>query len=216
MSTNAGLAILAVQQGDSAACGELYAALKSQSRSLVSLLFLCADRLLGLLSQTMGKLDQAAEHFEDALAFCRNGGYRHELAWSCCDYAGMLLQQASTSSTQADAGDREQARSLLEEGLAITRALGMRPLTDRMVALQERVASQPGPAPQYPDRLTQREVEVLRLIALGRSNQDIAAELVLSLRTVERHITNIYGKISARGRAGATAYALSHDLSGQM
>ena len=53
---------------------------------------------------------------------------------------------------------------------------------------------------------------MLRLIALGRSNQEIATELVLSLRTVERHITNIYRKIEARGRADATSYTLGHDL----
>ena len=55
-------------------------------------------------------------------------------------------------------------------------------------------------------------MEVLRLIAAGRSNQEIAAGLVLSLRTVERHITNLYGKIKARGRADATSYALGHGL----
>jgi DNA-binding NarL/FixJ family response regulator len=49
---------------------------------------------------------------------------------------------------------------------------------------------------------------VLRLIASGRSNREIADELVLSVRTVERHITNLYGKISARGKADATAFAL--------
>jgi ATP/maltotriose-dependent transcriptional regulator MalT len=67
----------------------------------------------------------------------------------------------------------------------------------------------------YPDDLTEREVEVLRLIAAGRSNQTIAAELVLSLRTVERHISNIYGKLGATGkvaRATATAYAHRHGL----
>lgn len=68
---------------------------------------------------------------------------------------------------------------------------------------------------QYPDGLTKREVEVLRLIAAGKSNQEIAWELVLSLRTVERHIANIYQKIGATGRtarATATAYALKHGL----
>ena len=59
-------------------------------------------------------------------------------------------------------------------------------------------------------RLTLRETEVLRLIAAGKSNQKIADELVLSLRTVERHITNLYGKIGAHGKADATAYALRH------
>lgn len=60
--------------------------------------------------------------------------------------------------------------------------------------------------------LTQREREVLRLIARGRSNQQIAAELVLSVRTVERHITNLYAKIGAHGKAEATAYAFRNSL----
>jgi DNA-binding NarL/FixJ family response regulator len=61
-------------------------------------------------------------------------------------------------------------------------------------------------------RLTPREAEVLRLIAAGRSNQQIADQLVLSLRTVERHITNLYAKIGAHGKADATAYALRHGI----
>jgi DNA-binding CsgD family transcriptional regulator/tetratricopeptide (TPR) repeat protein len=65
--------------------------------------------------------------------------------------------------------------------------------------------------PQVPG-LTSREVEVLRLVAKGQSNKEIAAELVLSVRTVERHITNLYGKIRARGKADATAYAIHHGL----
>jgi non-specific serine/threonine protein kinase len=60
--------------------------------------------------------------------------------------------------------------------------------------------------------LTSREVEVLRLVAQGQSNKEIAAALVLSVRTVERHITNLYGKIDARGKADATAYAFKHGL----
>ena len=63
-----------------------------------------------------------------------------------------------------------------------------------------------------PAGLTAREVEVLRLVARGRSNQEIAAELVLSVRTVERHIANIYDKIGASGRAAraaAASYALA-------
>ena len=212
MSTYAGLAIIAVEQCDSAASVEHYAALKSQSGTLVSILFLCADRLLGLLLQTMGNLDQAESHFEDALTFCRKAGYRPELAWTCHDYADCLLRRASTSSARTDTGDRVKAMSLLDESLAISIELGMRPLMARVVEKLDRIASQPGPAPTYPDGLTQREVEVLRLIALGRSNQEIAVELVLSLRTVERHITNIYRKIEARGRADATSYTLGHDL----
>jgi DNA-binding NarL/FixJ family response regulator len=60
--------------------------------------------------------------------------------------------------------------------------------------------------------LTPREVEVLRLIAAGRTSSEISRELSLSVRTVGRHITNIYGKIGARTRADATAYALRHRI----
>jgi len=63
-----------------------------------------------------------------------------------------------------------------------------------------------------PTGLTRRETEVLRLVAAGNSNQEIAAALVLSTRTVERHIANLYSKLGARNRADATAYALRHAL----
>jgi len=81
------------------------------------------------------------------------------------------------------------------------------------------VAIEPGVAAEsqgpYPNDLTEREVEVLRLITAGKSNQEIGQELILSRRTVERHISNIYQKIGASGkvaRATATAYALRHGL----
>ena len=61
--------------------------------------------------------------------------------------------------------------------------------------------------PSSPDGLTEREMEILRLIAAGMSNARIADELVLSTRTVERHIGNIYGKLGVRGRAARAAVA---------
>jgi predicted ATPase/DNA-binding CsgD family transcriptional regulator len=60
--------------------------------------------------------------------------------------------------------------------------------------------------------LTARETDVLRLIAAGQTTREIADSLVISISTVERHITHIYTKINARGRADATAYALLHGL----
>jgi DNA-binding NarL/FixJ family response regulator len=56
-------------------------------------------------------------------------------------------------------------------------------------------------------------VEVLRLIAMGMSNREIAITLSVSVRTVNRHIENLYRKIGAHGRADATAYAFRHRLS---
>jgi len=68
------------------------------------------------------------------------------------------------------------------------------------------------PLHAYPDGLTEREVAVLRRLAGGRTNSAIAEELFVSVRTVERHVANIYAKIGARGRANATAYALTRNL----
>ena len=60
--------------------------------------------------------------------------------------------------------------------------------------------------------LTQREASVLRLLAAGYSNSEMADELILSVHTVERHVANIYNKTGAHGRAEATGYALRHGL----
>ncbi|HZO97631.1 MAG TPA: LuxR C-terminal-related transcriptional regulator [Gaiellaceae bacterium] len=69
----------------------------------------------------------------------------------------------------------------------------------------------PAPAPAR-HGLTRRELEVLRLLASGRSNRQIAAELVVSEHTVARHVQNIFGKLRVSSRAAATAFAFEHDL----
>jgi pimeloyl-ACP methyl ester carboxylesterase/DNA-binding CsgD family transcriptional regulator len=66
--------------------------------------------------------------------------------------------------------------------------------------------------PKPPAGLTAREVQLLRLVAAGMSNKEIAGELSVTVNTVERHLVNIYGKIGARGRADATAYALKNNV----
>jgi DNA-binding CsgD family transcriptional regulator len=60
--------------------------------------------------------------------------------------------------------------------------------------------------------LTARELDVLRLVAAGETNKAIAARLVISERTVDRHVSNIFAKVGASSRAGATAYAYEHQL----
>ena len=65
---------------------------------------------------------------------------------------------------------------------------------------------------QGPGALTPREVEVLRLIAVGRSNREIAAELVVSVNTVLRHVTHILAKTGSANRAEAAAFAVQHGL----
>jgi ATP/maltotriose-dependent transcriptional regulator MalT len=63
-----------------------------------------------------------------------------------------------------------------------------------------------------PASLTEREAEVLRLVAAGLTNNEIAARLFLSAKTVSRHLSNIFTKIGVTSRAGATAFAFEHDL----
>ncbi len=63
-----------------------------------------------------------------------------------------------------------------------------------------------------PAGLTRREVDVLRLVASGRSNREIATELSLSERTVHRHMSNILAKLDLPSRAAATAFAYEHRL----
>ena len=68
-------------------------------------------------------------------------------------------------------------------------------------------ARQPDQPAPYPNGLSEREVEVLRLVAAGRTNQQIADELVISLNTVARHVSNIFGKTGVANRAEAASYA---------
>ncbi len=68
------------------------------------------------------------------------------------------------------------------------------------------------PLPTYPDRLTAREVEVLRLVAKGRTDTQVAEELVLSPRTVHTHLSSIYSKLGITSRSAATRYAIEHQL----
>lgn len=69
-----------------------------------------------------------------------------------------------------------------------------------------------GTSRDLPSGLTARQLEVLRLVAEGKSNRDIAAELVISTHTVSRHLDNIYTKLGVSTRAAAAAFAHTHDL----
>ena len=63
-----------------------------------------------------------------------------------------------------------------------------------------------------PDRLTAREIDVLRLLARGLSNQQIAEQLILSVYTVNRHTQSIYTRLGVTTRSAATRYALEHRI----
>jgi DNA-binding CsgD family transcriptional regulator len=103
-------------------------------------------------------------------------------------------------------GDDDTAALELEAARGDFANLGAAPDLARVDALTRRASSIDAHG------LTPREHEVLRLIAAGKTNKAIAAELVLSERTVDRHVSNIFTKLGLSSRAAATAYAYEHRL----
>ncbi len=125
-----GMALIAVLRDDAADAREQYAALESMGLRFNPGINGTLHGVFGLLAQTMGDLELAASHFEQAMAFCGKAGFLPELAWACCDYADTLLQRNG-------GGDRAKAMSLLDESLAVSTELGMRPLTERVQSQRE-------------------------------------------------------------------------------
>jgi DNA-binding NarL/FixJ family response regulator len=102
-------------------------------------------------------------------------------------------------------GDHEGAQTELLAALHTFEQLGATPDADEVRRLL-------GTPSSLPDGLTPREAEVLRLVAAGKTNRDIAVELVISEHTVARHLQNLFAKIGVSSRAAATAYAYEHEL----
>jgi ATP/maltotriose-dependent transcriptional regulator MalT len=170
------------------------------------------------------ELDDLAEQYECAVLSALAAHARATVALADDDARGALvaLRRACHVWQQVDQ-PYELARSRLLVGLAC-RALG----DDDSAGLEfdaarvafARLGAAPDLArldtltPPKPDDgpLTPREAEVLRLVADGRSNREVAADLVLSERTVERHVSNILTKLGVSSRAAATAYAHRHGL----
>ena len=127
-------------------------------------------------------------------------------AWACRQYpgaqedsieAGALIPGARVSSLEGNSilGDAGEALKIIGEFLAS--------LPSERQETPEIIARGP---------LSQREIEVLRLLATGKSNAQIADELVISLNTVRRHVSNIFDKTGVTNRSEATSYAIRHGI----
>jgi ATP/maltotriose-dependent transcriptional regulator MalT len=132
------------------------------------------------------------------------------------DAHGARLDPADrpASARAAAAARRALGDAAFDRAVAAGRALVPEAVIAEALAVTPRpraaVSGPPGGAPRAagtPSALTAREVEVLRLLAAGRSNKEIAATLVISLNTVERHIKHIFEKTGASNRTEAAAYA---------
>ncbi|MFW6202069.1 MAG: LuxR C-terminal-related transcriptional regulator [Gemmatimonadota bacterium] len=103
-------------------------------------------------------------------------------------------------------GDDDSAEMELDAARSAYRRLGAAPDLERLESLVGRAGS------GARHGLTPRELEVLRLVAAGKTNRAIAEELYISERTVERHVSNIFGKLRVSSRSAATAWAYEHEL----
>src|SRR5262249_34853238 len=86
------------------------------------------------------------------------------------------------------------------------------PLAEKIAGSSQREASPPMPSTSADIGLTPREREVLRLVATGLTNAQVAERLTITPRTVNAHLTAVYSKLGVQSRAGAIRYALEHDL----
>jgi DNA-binding NarL/FixJ family response regulator len=103
-------------------------------------------------------------------------------------------------------GDDDAAGLELDAARTEFERLGAQPDAARVARLVD------APVARGPEQLTDRECEVLRLVAAGKTNRQVAADLVISEHTVGRHLQNIFMKLGLSSRAAATAYAYEHDL----
>jgi DNA-binding CsgD family transcriptional regulator len=183
-------------------------AIRDLVASGIGYLFLPHELGIARMEALLGRADEAAEYFSRTRDKIAADSYRPLRAIVDYDEALSLIR--------IGAPDRHRIAPLLDRALAVFAETGMEGWLARAQALRDRMADERGKrrasaSPRF-GVLTAREVEVLRLVARGKTNKEIAAELVLSPATVERHITNIYAKIGARGRADATGYAYTHGL----
>jgi DNA-binding NarL/FixJ family response regulator len=164
-----------------------------------------AARYLGMLAATMSRWPEAQSHFENALAMNTRMGAKPWLAHTQHAYARMLLRRGHPD-------DADKAAVLLTAALGISRAIGMPALEERLVRLQEHSPALPRQLREYPCGLSQREVEVLRCIAAGKSNREIAKTLCISSNTVANHVRNILTKTSTANRTEAATFAVHQGL----
>ncbi|HSE09986.1 MAG TPA: LuxR C-terminal-related transcriptional regulator [Nocardioidaceae bacterium] len=164
------------------------------------------SRLLwGLLAKSHGSLLLVRDDLDAAVPLLREAASIFQQLE--CPYE-LAQTRLALGSAARQAGDEQTAALEFEAASAAFARLGATPDAEQASALSR------GGAQQNPLELSDREVEVLRLVARGLSNRDIAAHLVISEHTVRRHLSNLFRKIGVTSRSAATAFAFEHDIAG--
>ena len=188
------------ESGDERAAREhAEVALELATESRQPLALLAAHRFLGEVATDSGHFLEAVEHIERSLALAEAYEALYERALALISKGRLLVAS----------GNPEEARAVLEEAREICGPLGAEPALRRVAEMEKGLRSR---TPATPAGLTRRELEVLRLVAQGMSNQEVAASLVLSEHTVHRHVANVLGKLGVSSRVAAVAQAARLDL----
>ena len=158
------------------------------------------DRLLGVIAVRRRQWAEAKRYLTAAEMTARRERMPLELAETLAAQAELAAARPQLLPSPSD--------RLIEEAAALAEQAGN---PTRAAELRAGFSTSGGQA-LLPAGLTPREVEVLRLVALGRTNRQIAQELVITEKTVEKHLSAIYSKTGADNRAAATAFAYQHRL----
>jgi DNA-binding CsgD family transcriptional regulator len=145
--------------------------------------------------------DGAAVHFRAAIAAAQAGGHPH---------AGVEAM-IGLGRVHQETGDHAEAVRQMQAAQALAAKTGNPRVIAEAAAALDEVTGSAEPAP-LPGNLTGRQAEVLRLLAAGLTNRQIAAELYLSTATVERHLATIYRNLGLSGRVEAARFALANGL----
>jgi DNA-binding CsgD family transcriptional regulator len=176
-----------------AAAGELT---EIASRTGAALLHAASAHATGALLLAQGDIAGASTSLRQAWETWHDLEMPYEEAQTCLLVAAVCEKR----------GDQDGRRLEIETARRLFRQLSAEPCLARIAEQSERAS------PQQIGSLSEREAQVLRLLAAGKTNRDIADELFISEKTVARHVSNIFDKLGVSSRTGATAWAFQHKL----
>jgi ATP/maltotriose-dependent transcriptional regulator MalT len=164
------------------------------------------QRMLGVLADHAGDFKGASHQFAKSLDLALRNENRVAAAWCRHDCANAMVRHGGTEQLGT-------AKTLLRDALGAADALGLVSLKEHACSLIDLIANQEQDKNHdHTVALTKRELEVLEQVALGKTNQEISRDLLISENTVSNHIKRIYSKIGVTNRVDAATYAIREGI----
>jgi class 3 adenylate cyclase/DNA-binding CsgD family transcriptional regulator/tetratricopeptide (TPR) repeat protein len=169
-------------------------------------------RVFGVAASVDKRWDEAERRLQAAIDMAAGVQARPELGRAYLDYARMLAARGKR-------GDRGRATELVQQAGVIFHELSMEPFVRQAAQVAKALKARMSPPSRLrpsPHNLSAREVEILLQIAQGRTEQEVAAALMLTPQTVARHISSLFTKIGVNNRDAAAAYVSEQGLTSQV